>query len=78
MNIPKGRRPKHIKSWLNSNGEEEWPVVTCCRCNRWMDEIDKYAPYYTDQNRCYKCDGKRKFSSLNLSVHSKQELKPKA
>lgn len=53
---PAGRKPPHIKAWLEVNGGECWPAVVCDKCGRWVAHIDRLAPYHTEANTCERCD----------------------
>ena len=56
VNLPKGSMPLYIRLWIAANGKEFWPHVVCKKCGNWVDEIDHHAPYYTSNNKCYKCE----------------------
>jgi len=57
---PPGRTPELVKGWLECNGENWWWLLVCDKCGKWVDEIDHFAPYHLERNRCYRCDPRKK------------------
>ncbi len=60
---PTGRIPLNVQWWLEANGMDHWFLVVCDKCGKWVDEIDRLAPYRIEMNRCYRCEPRKKKQS---------------
>ena len=54
---PSGPVPRHVKDWLEVNGNDCWLVLLCDKCGKWVDSIDQLAPYHMEANWCRRCEG---------------------